>query len=304
MNNNLLIYYALSFSAVVKAGGYSSAAKKIGISKAQLSRHVSALETMLGVRLLHRTTRTMTLTEQGQQFFSTYSGIEEQCVDAVNVLKNDFYGMHGTVKITAPVDFGIRFLPPMIDEFSKLYPNLNIVLSLSNAMEDLKKNNIDLAIRIANQLEDSDLKARQLKEFRRPICASVKYFKKGKVPRHPNELKHYRCITGVHNDMETIYPQWQFRIHNKWEKYKLESNIQIDSAFAQIELIKSGAGIGRVAEFYIKDELASGEIIELFPKLEKPRAHLYLLYLSTPVLPRKTQVLLEFATAYLKKQHL
>ncbi len=304
MNHNLLIYYALSFSAVVKAGGYSSAAKKVGISKAQLSRHVSALEAMLGVRLLHRTTRAMTLTEQGQQFFSIYADIEEQCVDAVNVLKNDFYGMHGTVKITAPVDFGIRFLPPMIDEFSKLYPNLNIVLSLSNAKENLKENNIDLAIRIANKLEDSDLKAKQLKEFRRPICASLNYFKNAKIPTHPDELKHYRCITGVYNDMETIYPQWQFRIHTKWVKYKLESNIQVDSTFAQIELIKSGAGIGRVPEFFIRDELASGEIIELFPELEKPHASLYLLYLSTPVLPRKTRVLIDFTSAYLKKQDL
>jgi DNA-binding transcriptional LysR family regulator len=298
MNNNLLIYYALSFSTVVKAGGYSSAARKSGISKAQLSRHVSALEAMLGVRLLHRTTRTLSLTEQGREFFLAYSGIEEKCEEAVNTLKHDFHELSGTVSITAPVDFGIQFLPPMVHEFSKQYPNLNIVLSLSNEKEDLAAKNIDVAFRIANQLENSDLKSKTLKTFRRPICASPLYFKDKAIPIHPNELKHYRCITGVYTDMETIYPQWQFCVNNRWVKYKLEKNLQIDSTFAQVELIKAGAGIGRVPEFFIQEELESGKIIELFKELEKPQAYLYLLYSGAHILPKKTQLLIEFISHY------
>src|SRR3990167_8051675 len=169
-NNNLLIYYALSFSAVVKAGGFSSAARRSGVSKAQLSRHVSALEELLGIQLLHRTTRCMLLTEQGKQFFAAYEGIEERCFDAVNVVKHNFHDMVGTIKITAPIDFGIQFLPPIIHGFSKKYPNLNIVLSLSNNYVNLNEQNFDLAIRITNQLSDSNFRAKILKNFKLVIC--------------------------------------------------------------------------------------------------------------------------------------
>ncbi|CAN5466490.1 LysR family transcriptional regulator [soil metagenome] len=294
MNNNLLIYYALSFLSVIKAGSYSSAAKNSGISKAQLSRHVKALEELLGIQLLHRTTRTLVLTEQGKQFFIAFEGIAERCDEAINLLKHDFKGMHGTVKITAPVDWGIRYLPPITHEFSNQYPNLNIVLSFSNAYENLNENNFDIAIRIANNLPDSDLCAKTLKKFKRIICASAKFFENKKIPKHPDELKNFHCITGVLSNSENIYPQWHFRVNNKMTSYKLERNIQVDSTYAQIALIKSGTGIGRIPEFFIEDEIKSGELIELFPTLEKPVTHLYILYSGKTVLPKKTRALIEF----------
>ncbi len=302
MNYNVLIYYALSFSAVVRAGGFSSAAKTSGVSKAQLSRHVSALEEMLGIQLLHRTTRRMTLTEQGKQFYAAYEGIEESCASAVNSLKHDFHGMYGTVRLTAPIDFGMRFLPPIINEFSKAYPNLNVILSFTNAYENLKTQNFDLAIRIAHQLPDSDYRGRVLKKFKRIICASPNYFSDKKPPSHPEELQNYHCITNVNTNTDNIYPQWQFKINKKVQNYKLEKFVQVDSTFAQIDLIKSGTGIGQIAEFYIQKELESGEIIELFPKLERPTTHLYLLYPAALVLPKKTQVLMEFISDGIQTQ--
>src|SRR3990167_1091409 len=152
-----MINYALSFVAVVKAGNFSVAAKNIGVSKAQLSRHVSRLEKLLGVQLLYRTTRSLALTEQGKQFYTSCQGIDEQYNEAVNTLKRDFSGMQGTLKVTAPIDFGIEFLPPIIHQFIKNNPNMNISLSLSNKNEDLLEKNYDLAIRIANKLPDSNL---------------------------------------------------------------------------------------------------------------------------------------------------
>jgi DNA-binding transcriptional LysR family regulator len=301
MNYNSLIYYALSFSAVVKAGGFSSAAKTTGVSKAQISRHVSALEAMLGIKLLHRTTRTMSLTEHGKQFFSAYEGIEERCLDAVNHLKLDFKNMYGTVKLTAPIDFGIQFLPPIIDAFSKEYPNLNVILSLSNTYENLNESNFDLAIRITNKLPDSDYRAKVLKKFKRIICASPKYFKNKTKPSHPNELKDYHCITSLNTSTDNIYPQWQFYKNNKPQNYKLEKFIQVDSTYAQIALIKSGAGIGRLPDYFIQNELKSGELIELFPTLERPVTYVYLLYSSASTLPKKTQILIDFISERIKK---
>lgn len=302
MNYNALIYYALSFSTVVKAGGFSNAAKTSGISKAQLSRHVSALETLLDIQLLHRTTRSMTLTEQGRQFFSAYEGIEERCAAAVNQVKHDFKSMQGTIKITAPIDFGIQFLPPIIHAFSKEYPNLNIVLSFSNTYENLNDQKFDLAIRITNQLSDSDFRAKILKKFKRIICASPNYFNHKSKPTHPGELKNYHCITGINSSTDNIYPQWQFYANKKIVNYKLEKYIQVDSTFAQINLIKSGAGIGRIPDFFIQDALKSGELIELFSDLERPITYIYLLYPGAAVLPKKTQILIDYISQFILNQ--
>lgn len=301
MNYNLVTYYALSFSAVIKAGGFSSAAKQSGVSKAQLSRHVSALESLLGIELLHRTTRTMTLTEQGKQFFYAYEGIEERCAEAVNLLKHDFRGMHGTVKITAPIDFGIQFLSPIINSFSKDYPNINVVLSFSNSYENLHERNFDVAIRIANQLPSSDFRARLLKKFKRIICASPDYLKNKVKPSHPDELKTYHCITSVNTSSDIVYPQWQFYINKEARNYKLEKFIQVDSLFAQIDLIKSGSGIGRLPDYFVENEIQSGELIELFPNIEKPSTHIHLLYPNASILPKKTQIIIDYITEHMKK---
>jgi len=294
MNYNLLTYYALSFTAVVKAGSFSKAAKNSGISKAQLSRHVSSLEKLLGVQLLHRTTRSMILTEQGKQFFSACETIEESCAQAVGYLKNDLTHVHGTLRITAPIDFGIQFLSPIIQQFSQLYPDVNVVLSLSNVNENLLEDPYDLAIRIANQLPDSNLKQRTLLKFNRIICASAAYFKNKPKPKTPVELKNHRCITSVNRNISTIHPQWQFRINNKLVNYSLEKFIEVDSLFAQRELIKADTGIGRLPNYFIAQELKTGEFIELFKNIQKPDSFVYLLYPDTKALPQKTRVFIDF----------
>lgn len=294
MKRNSLIYYALSFLEVVKAGSFSLAAKNIQVSKAQLSKHVSALEAMLDIKLLHRTTRSMTLTEQGKQFFTACEGIEESCISAVHSLEHNFNSMQGTLKITAPNDFGRQFLPSIIHDFTKQYPNINIILSLSNSNENLTEQNFDLAIRIANKLPDSDLRMFTLLKFKRIICVSAHYFKTLKKPHDVQELNNHTCITSVNRNSSIIYPQWQFQKDKKVINVKLEKFIEVDSLYAQLELIKLGTGIGRFPDYFIKNELKSGKLIELFPHIEKPTTHIYVLYPNTPHLPKKTRAFIDF----------
>lgn len=289
-----MINYALSFVAVVKAGGFSIAAKNIGVSKAQLSRHVARLEELLGIRLLYRTTRSLQLTEQGKQFYASCQGIEEQYSEAVNTLKHDFGAIQGTLKISAPIDFGIEFLPPIIHKFVKKYTNMNVIISLSNENEDLLEKNYDLVIRIANQLPDSNLRMRTIMEFKRLICASPNYLKNKKQPKNPAELKKHRCITSLNRNVNTLKPQWQFYEKNQTVNYSLDKVIEVDSLLAQLELIHLGAGIGRMPNYFIRKELKTGKLIELFPKIEKPSSYVYLLYPDTPILPKKTQLFIDF----------
>lgn len=292
--NNLLIYYALSFSDVVKAGGFSNAAKKSGVSKAQLSRHVRALENLLGMQLLHRTTRSIALTEHGQQFLAACEGIEEGYSEAINDLKQDFKSLRGTLKITAPIDFGIQFLPPIIHEFSRQHPAMNTTLSLSNINENLTEQNFDVAIRIANKLPDSNLRMYTMFEFKRIICVSPHYLKTKSTPGDLKEIKNHTCITSVNRNTSTIYPQWQFQAGQKVLNLKLEKFIEVDSLSAQLELIKLGTGIGRLPDYFITNELKKGKLVELFPHIEKPTTYVYILYSNTKILPRKTRAFIDF----------
>jgi DNA-binding transcriptional LysR family regulator len=288
-----MINYALSFVAVVKAAGYTEAAKQTGISKAKLSRHVKELEARLGIQLLHRTTRTFALTEQGKQFYESCQNIEDIYEDAVKHLQQDFIGMRGLLKVTAPIDFGVRFLAPVIKDFCQQYPLMNISLSLSNISENLTEQQYDLAIRIANQLPDSNLRTITVMQFNRLICATPEYVKKNTLPQSPDDLKHHLCATIVNRGMNTIKPAWSFYEGKKLVNYSLDRYIETDSYQLQLALVESGLCIGRMPSYYVKDELASGKLIEIFPQIKKPIIYVSLLYPDTIILPHKTRAFIE-----------
>lgn len=289
-----MINYALSFVAIVKAASFTLAAKNLGVSKAQLSRHLKRLEEQLGIQLLFRTTRSLVLTEEGKQFYQACLGIEESYDEAIHSLQQDFKSIHGTLKITAPVDFGIEFLPPIIYEFTQKYSQINVNLVLSNVNEDLIQGNYDLAIRIANTLPDSSLRMTTLMQFRRLICVAPRYLKTMKAPKQLSELKNHTCITSLNHNSAVHRTQWQFIENKKIVSYPLGRLIEIDSLFAQLNLIHLGAGIGRMPNYLIDQQLKSKKLIELFSDIEKPLTSVYLVYPDKKALPKKTQLFIQF----------
>ena len=301
MHSNLLIYHALSFVAVVDAGSFSKAAKNCGVSKAQLSRHVCTLEKLLGIQLMHRTTRVMKLTKEGKEFFISCKKIQDASFEAINGLKKNSDQMSGILRVTAPIDFGIQFLPSIVKEFSLIYPNMNVVVSLSNTNENVIEKDYDIAIRIANELPNSNLRQRVLSKFKRIICASPKYLKKFGKPTSLNELMMHQCITSVNHDNSLLYPRWSFIVNRKPINYKLERYIELDSLLAQQELVMSAMGIGRFPEYMVKKKIKSGELIELFEKIEKPISYVYILYPDTIALPKKTRAFIDLV---IKSMHI
>ncbi len=298
-----MIELALSFVAVVKANNYSEAARKTGISKAKLSRHVKKLEQQLGSQLLHRTTRSLVLTEAGKQFFESCRLIEEHYDEAVENLKNDFSAIQGSLKITAPIDFGIEFLPQILHEFTERYPKINISLSLSNMNENLVENNYHLAFRIANQLADSSLRMLTIKEFKRVICATPDYFKNKKLPKILTDLKNHRCITSVNHNANAVNPQWAFYKNKQIINLPLSNVIKADSLLVQKQLISLGAGIGRMPDYLIQNELDTGKFIEILPTINKPSSYIYLLYSDKAFLPKKIRAFIDFIKEKIKEDN-
>ncbi|KTC92857.1 MULTISPECIES: LysR family transcriptional regulator [Legionella] len=289
-----VIHNALSFVAVVKAGGFSNAAKIIGISKAQLSRHVSQLETSLGIQLLYRTTRSIALTESGKEFFLNCSDIEESYNEAVDQLKQDFYALRGTLRITAPISFGSEFLPKLIYQFNQKYPNIKIILSLTSSTEDLIEKNFDLAIRVAQSLPDSNFRMRTLMTLQMVLCAAPSYLKNHITPNKLEDLENHKCITSINRDIGLSKIHWPFYKKGKIIKFAPNSITEVDSLRAQIHLILLGAGIGRVPYIFVKKEIEQGRLIHLLPAIEQPKSYVYLLFTNRKNLPKKIQIFIDF----------
>ncbi|STX28881.1 LysR family transcriptional regulator [Legionella beliardensis] len=286
-----MISNAISFVAVVKAGSFSKAAAILGVSKSQLSRHVNQLEKSLGIQLLYRTTRSLSLTESGHSFFLRCHEIEENYMAAVDELKQEFTAIKGTLRITAPIAFGSEFLPKIIYQFSQMYPNIKIVLSLSSATENLVEKNFDLSFRIAAQLPDSSLKMRVLSTLDMVYVAAPSYLANIAHPTTIEDLKTLNC-TSPTGQTTNVWPYYDE--HNNLIKFIPNANFEVDGLRAQIQFLLLGTGIGRVPELFVRKELAQGTLIQLLPNLKQPPLFVYLLYPNRKHLPKKVASFLEF----------
>jgi DNA-binding transcriptional LysR family regulator len=289
-----MIHLALSFVAVVNAGSFSKAAKTIGVSKAQLSRHVNQLETALGIQLLYRTTRSIALTESGEQFFLNCRDIEERYEEAIDQLKQEFHAIKGTLTITAPISYGSEYLPELIYQFTQHYPNIKIILSLTNTAEDLVEKNFDLSIRIAPYLSDSNLRMRIISTLEMILCASPSYLEKHGTPTTLKELKNHRCVSGINRDMRFSTNPWPVYNKNKKILFVPNSYIEVDGFRAQTNLVTLGAGIGRLPSLFVDHELKSGLLKQVLPTISHPPYYVYLLYTNRKNTPKKLQLFLEF----------
>ncbi|MBA2709553.1 MAG: LysR family transcriptional regulator [Tatlockia sp.] len=293
-----MISNAISFVAVVKAGSFSKAAEVLGISKSQISRHVKQLEKSLGIQLLYRTTRSITLTESGQSFYQSCQEIEENYRAAIDDLKQDFTAVKGTLRMTAPISFGSEFLPKVIYQFNQIYPNIKIVLSLSSANENLVEKNFDLSFRIAASLPDSSLKMRVLAKLDMVYVAAPSFLANIPLPTTMDELKNLNCTApvckAVGQSGQTTYIWSYFDEHNQLVKFTPNTNFEVDSLRAQIQFLLLGTGIGRVPELFVRKDLDEGRLIRLLPTLRQPPLFVYLLYPDRKYLPKKVASFIEF----------
>jgi DNA-binding transcriptional LysR family regulator len=180
------------FVAVVKAEGFSAAARQLGMPLATVSRRIIDLEADLGVRLLQRTTRRLSLTDQGRDFFVACGRILDDIKDATEAVSGEYRAPKGELTITAPFGFGRMHLQPVILEFLALYPEIRLRLMLVDRLVNLVEEHVDAAIRIA-ELRDSRLIARKLGAVRIVLTASPDYIARRGMPRHPGDLADHDC---------------------------------------------------------------------------------------------------------------
>src|SRR5579864_5883341 len=229
-----------AFVAVVKAGSFSAAARDIGIPLATLSRRVADLEAELGARLLHRTTRKLSLTDQGQIYYVASARILEDVKDAAESVTQEYRAPKGHLTVTAPVGFGRLHLQPVVLEFLAAYPEINLRLTLVDRVVNLIEEHVDVAVRIA-ELADSSLIARSLGHVRIVLCASPNYLARDGVPKHPRELENCDCIA-----WSALGPlnAWWFRESGVDRTFPIR--VRLSTTIAETALAAAEAGLGLV----------------------------------------------------------
>lgn len=283
------------FTAVVDAGSFVAAADALGMSKAAVSRYVSELEQRLDVRLMHRTTRRLSLTQEGEVFLARcreiLAGIEESEAE-ISTRKGTASGL---LKVSVPVSFGIRHLAPLWGAFLAKHPRVSLDVQLADRVVDLVEEGIDLAVRIA-RLPDSSLVSRKLAATRLVLCASPQYLKRRGVPKHPSELAQHD-IVGY--SLLAMGDQWHFTGPEGPVQVKVRPRLWTNNGDTCVGAALQGAGIQLQPTFLVAEALAAKRLVEVLPRYRSIELGIYAVYPTRKFVLPKVRALLDFLSAQL-----
>lgn len=284
------------FSKVVESGSFARAADQLGISTTAASRHVAELEAHLQTRLLNRTTRRLSLTETGRSFYERVVQLLADLEEAEQEAARATIEPRGTIRLTASIAFGVRFLTPAIAEFLARHREVRFDVSLSDRTVDLVEEGLDLAIRIG-ALGSENLVARRLGETATLACASPEYLARHGTPRTPEDLASHNCLTYAY---ESAQSQWRFRGSDGRERsLRVAGNLHSNSGDQLAAAAVHGAGIVLEPGFILEPEIRAGRLIPLLQGFEAPRLPIYAVYPSRKHLSAKVRVFVDFLAARL-----
>ncbi len=278
------------FIRVVEAGGINRAADQLSLAKSAVSRRLVNLETRLGVRLLNRTTRTSSLTEEGQSYYERVIKVVDDIAEINTLTADSNTSLEGTINLAAPLSFGLCHLSNAIDAFMKQHPELTINIDFSDRKVDLVEEGLDLAFRIAN-LKDSSLIARKISDIKHILCASPDYLKEHGTPKTPSDLKNHRLL---HYNLSGT-SIWKF-IDNKGKQHSINVSAKIIANNGDYlkDMAVAGHGIVFSPTFISWKAIAAGDLVPILSDYKLPQLKAYAVYPQTRYLSQRTRVLIDF----------
>jgi DNA-binding transcriptional LysR family regulator len=280
------------FVAVAEAESFTKAAARLGISTAQVSRQVSALETRLAAKLFHRTTRKVSVTEVGRVYYQHCRQVLDGLDEAERAITNLQTTPRGLLKITAPVTYGEGTIAPLINDFLMLYPELEVQINLSNLKVDLIDEGYDLAIRLG-QLEDSSMMAKRLASRTQYVCASPRYLSTYGLPHTLSELEQHNCLVGTMD-------YWRFQEKGKARNVRVKGNLSCNSGHALVDAAIKGLGIIQLPDYYVSEFIESGKLTPLLENNRQTEEGIWALYPHNRHLSPKVRMLLDFLSEKLR----
>ena len=280
------------FVRAASAGSLSAAGRHLGMSPAMATKHVNALEARLGVKLFHRTTRQLSLTEAGSDYLEACQRILPEIDEAEAAAASQRVKASGLLRMNVPLSFGIRYVAPLIAEFSHQHPEVRVELGLSDANLDLIGGNWDLAIRIG-RLADSPLQTRQLGDSCMKVCAAPDYLDRRGVPRTVGELAQHNCLSYTLSAMQDS-SQWAFGRDGEF-RVPINGDLLANNGDALLAAAVAGQGIIYQPHFIVCDALKQGQLVEL--ELDRPVVRLggiHVLYPPDRRPPAKVRVMIDY----------
>ncbi|MDK6076490.1 LysR family transcriptional regulator [Massilia varians] len=278
------------FAAVVEAGGFTAAAARLGMSKAAVSRHVAELEERLGVRLLHRTTRRLSTTAEGELFHARCRELLDRLEEAEAELGSGSTTAQGVARINVPLSFGLMHLAPLWPRLLERHPGLELDVSLSDRVVDLVDEGYDLAVRIG-QLPASSLVSRRLASTRLVACAAPAYLAAHGAPARPAELARHAVIG---YSLFASGDTWSFSGPAGEETVKVQPRMRTNNGDTCRAAALAGQGIILQPSFMVGADLAEGRLVELMPGWRSIALGIYAVYPSRKFLAPKVRVIIDF----------
>lgn len=279
-----------AFTTVVEAGSFVRAAELMEVSKTAVSRLVADLEARLGTRMLHRTTRKLSLTPEGEVFLERCRRLLQDLEEAEAELSAHAGEAVGQLRINVPVTFGLLHLAPLWPAFMAMHPKVALDVTLADRVVDLVDEGYDLAVRIA-RLQTSSLVSRQLTSTRLVLCASPEYLQRHGVPGHPSEIAGHAVISYT---LLSTGDQWEFHGPQGPVSVKVSPRMRTNSGDTCCVAALQHQGIVLQPSFLVSPHLASGALVEILPQYRSIELGVYAVYPSRKHLMPKVRVLIDF----------
>lgn len=285
----------VTFLRVVEAGSYSRAAETLRTTKSSVSRRVSRLEARLGVRLFARTTRSLSLTEEGSAFHERVAGAVHEVNEAARAVRDLSGRPRGLLRVTAPTD--LPFVGALVADFLREFPEVTVDMLLTQRTVDLVRDGYDVALR-AGVLRDSGLIARTIPFGGLALCASPTYLEARGTPASAKDLAEHDCITF---NAPTLRQAWKLRGPDGDEEIEVQGPVNTNVFHAAHDLAVAGAGIAMVPEIAARAELANGRLVRVLPRYAIQLGALHLVYPGGRHLSRKVRVFCDFASRWAER---
>jgi DNA-binding transcriptional LysR family regulator len=274
------------FVCVAEYESFTRAARTLGISTAQVSRQISALEERLNIKLLYRTTRKVSLTEEGRVFYQHCRSVLDGLDAAEQAVSNLQSKPQGRIKLTAPVTYGEQQLLPLINDFMMQYREIEVTAFLSNQQIDLVEGGYDLAIRIG-KLRDSTMMAKKLSLRTNFVCATPAYLHQYGMPRTLDDLSQHNCLLGTRD-------YWHFVEKGTEKNLRVSGSIQYNSGYSLVDAALKGLGIVQLPDYYVQKYLASGALVSLLDDYREPEESIWAIYPHNRQLSPKIRLLVDY----------
>ena len=280
-----------AFVKTVDCGSFSAASEELGVSKAHVSRQISALENRLGAQLLTRTTRSITVTEVGQAYYLRCRDLINSLDDAELAVQDLQQQPRGRLKISAVGAFAEKYVVPAAIEFMDQHKEMVIEVDFTNRIVDLVSEGFDLAIR-SGVLKDSSLIARKLSSRNLSICASPEYFERHALPESIASLSSHNCLVGSNNT-------WRFKENGRHFDLRVDGNWRSNNGNALRQAALHGLGLAQLPQFYVQDDLEAGRLISVLDEFRPTDAAMWAVYPYNRHLSAKVRLFLNYLDQFL-----